>query len=82
MLDRIQHRERWIYALQKSTIPLALINGSIDPVSGSHMVTRYKQLDCRLDYCVQLPLIGHYPQLEAPQAVLARYQSFVRGTTH
>ena len=44
MSDRIQHRERWVSALQTSSIPLALINGSVDPVSGSHMVARYKEL--------------------------------------
>ncbi|NNC54303.1 MAG: alpha/beta fold hydrolase, partial [Pseudomonadales bacterium] len=38
MNDRIAHRERWVAALQQSTIPIALINGSVDPVSGEHMV--------------------------------------------
>jgi pimeloyl-ACP methyl ester carboxylesterase len=42
MRDRIEHRERWVTALQKSVIPLALINGSVDPVSGAHMVARYQ----------------------------------------
>ena len=77
--DRIQHRERWVSALQTSSIPLALINGSVDPVSGSHMVARYKELECRLDYCAELPTIGHYPQVEAPEDVLTHYQIFLRG---
>lgn len=77
--DRIQHRERWVSALQASSIPLALINGSVDPVSGSHMVARYKELECRLDYCAELPTIGHYPQVEAPQDVLAHYLAFLNG---
>jgi pimeloyl-ACP methyl ester carboxylesterase len=84
--DRIQHRERWVSALQTSSIPLALINGSVDPVSGSHMVARYKELDCRLDYCAELPKIGHYPQVEAPQDVLAHYLAFhskdISGDNH
>lgn len=79
MSDRIQHRERWVSALQTSSIPLALINGSVDPVSGSHMVARYKELECRLDYCAELPTIGHYPQVEAPEDVLTHYQIFLRG---
>ncbi|MGB0669758.1 MAG: alpha/beta hydrolase, partial [Porticoccaceae bacterium] len=79
MSDRIQHRERWVSALQTSSIPLALINGSVDPVSGSHMVARYRELDCRLDYCAELAKIGHYPQVEAPEDVLTHYQIFLHG---
>lgn len=79
MSDRIQHRERWVSALQTSSIPLALINGSVDPVSGGHMVARYKELECRLDYCAELPTIGHYPQVEAPEDVLTHYQIFLHG---
>ena len=75
--DRRQHRERWVSAMQQSTIPLAVINGSVDPVSGKHMVARYQVLDCRLDYVAELPLIGHYPQVEDPEAVLSHYQQFI-----
>ena len=79
MRDRIEHRERWVTALQKSVIPLALINGSVDPVSGAHMVARYQQLQCRLDYLKELPAIGHYPQVEAPVEVTASYLEFRRA---
>ena len=77
MNDRKTHRERWLHALQESQIPLALINGSVDPVSGRHMVERYQQLACRLDYLVELSTIGHYPQLEAPETIPSRYQDFL-----
>jgi pimeloyl-ACP methyl ester carboxylesterase len=76
--DRRQHRVRWVESLQKSPIPLALINGSIDPVSGKHLVERYKELDCRLDYLKELPLIGHYPQVEAASEVADAYLEFVK----
>jgi len=69
MRDRKEHRTRWVAALQNAPIPLALINGSVDPVSGQHLVTRYKELNCRLDYLKELPAIGHYPQVEAPDEV-------------
>jgi hypothetical protein len=50
------------------------------------MVARYKELDCRLDYCAELPKIGHYPQVEAPQDVLAHYLAFhskdISGDNH
>lgn len=75
--DRKQHRERWVSALQNSTFPMGLINGSADPVSGEHMVTRYQELNCRLDYLAQLPSIGHYPQVEDPDSVQQHYQDFL-----
>ena len=76
--DRIEHRERWVAALQTSTVPLALINGSVDPVSGAHMVARYQELACRLDYLVQLPNVGHYPQVEAPEDLVSHYQEYLK----
>ena len=81
MHDRIEYRERWVAALQTSTVPLGLINGSVDPVSGAHMVARYKELACRLDYLAQLPTIGHYPQIEAPQELLLHYQEYLKQVT-
>ena len=77
--DRRQHRSRWVDCLQKSPIALALINGSVDPVSGSHLVSRYKELNCRLDYLKELPLIGHYPQVEAATEVADAYLDFVKN---
>lgn len=82
MLDRQEHRERWVSALQISPIPLALINGSMDPVSGQHLVTRYKELACRLDYLCELPAIGHYPQVEAPNAVSNALLEFLELSLH
>ncbi|MGB5324782.1 MAG: alpha/beta hydrolase [Pseudomonadales bacterium] len=75
--DRIAHRERWVAALQSSPVPIALINGSVDPVSGEHMIARYQQLQGRLDYLARLPTIGHYPQVEDPHAVLQHYLQFL-----
>jgi pimeloyl-ACP methyl ester carboxylesterase len=78
ILDRREHRSRWVSALQNSPLPLSLINGSVDPVSGEHLVARYKELNCRLDHLVQLPTIGHYPHVEAPQEVTAAYLGFLK----
>jgi len=83
MDDRKKHRSRWLHTLQNATLPLSLINGSVDPVSGAHLVDRYKELNCRLDHVEQLETIGHYPHVEAPEAVsdayLAFYQTKVIG---
>lgn len=68
--ERRRHRTRWVSALQRGGVPLTLINGPEDPVSGMHMVTRYRELVPRPDV-VLLPGIGHYPHVEAPAGVLA-----------
>jgi len=75
MVERRQHRERWVGALEKPTVPLKLIDGGADPISGSHMVDRYRELVPQPDVTL-LPAIGHYPQCEAPREVLAAYLAF------
>ncbi|MBV8667071.1 MAG: alpha/beta hydrolase [Burkholderiaceae bacterium] len=76
--DRIAHRERWVGALQRTPRPVKLINGLVDPVSGAHMVRRYRELVGDPDV-TELPQIGHYPQVQAPREVLDAYLDFQRG---
>ncbi|MFK3791093.1 alpha/beta fold hydrolase [Pseudomonas piscis] len=73
--QRRQQRERWVAAMQHGEVPLRVIDGSQDPISGAHMVERYRQLIPQPD-TVLLPGIGHYPQIEAPRAVLKHYLAF------
>ena len=68
--ERRQQRQRWVEALQRAVVPLRFVNGPEDPVSGRHMAERYRELVPHPDI-VLLEGIGHYPQLEAPEAVLA-----------
>lgn len=73
--ERELNRERWVGALAASPIPLLFINGLLDPVSGAHMVDRWREL--LPQWPVQtLPGVGHYPQLEDPDSVLAACQPF------
>lgn len=72
MAERRHHRERWVEALRGAGCPLALINGSADPISGAHMVARYRELVGH-GLIAELPGIGHYPQVEAPELVLQHY---------
>ena len=61
--------------MQETHIPMRLINGLDDPVSGKHALERYKELIPNADV-VELEGIGHYPQVEAPGAVLSAFLEF------
>lgn len=76
--ERRTCRERWVGALSSARMPLALINGSADPVSGAHMVERFRQVIGRQHFICELAGIGHYPHMEDPGAVLAACVEFWR----
>lgn len=75
MPERRQQRQRWVTAMQVTAVPMRVIDGAFDPISGAHMVARYRELIADAD-TVLLEGIGHYPQLEAPAAVLDHYLQF------
>lgn len=76
ILDRREHRERWVKALQQSIVPIKLINGGADPVSGRHLYDYFMQMVPQAA-AVCFPDIGHYPQTEAPDRVLAEALPFL-----
>ena len=78
--ERRANRERWVGAVINAKFPLRLIDGLLDPVSGPDMVARYRELVPRADV-VELPEVGHYPQVEAPDAVLAAVLEHFDRTT-
>jgi pimeloyl-ACP methyl ester carboxylesterase len=69
MVERRLNRARWVGALKEAQIPLRLIDGLQDPISGINMVERYRQVVPSADV-VCLDDIGHYPQVEAPERVV------------
>ncbi len=69
MHDRQEHRDRWVDAMQRTKTPMRLVNGPLDPVSGQHLVDRYRELIPDPD-AVVLDDIGHYPNVEAPQEII------------
>lgn len=73
--QRIANRDRWVGALENARIPMRFIDGADDPVSGAHMVRHYRKLVPRADD-VMLRGVGHYPQVEAPDAVLRYFLEF------
>ncbi|AJO76660.1 MULTISPECIES: alpha/beta fold hydrolase [Pseudomonas] len=73
--ERRVQRDRWVTAMQRGEVPLRAIVGAVDPISGEHMVQRYRELIPDPD-TVLLAGIGHYPQTEAPVQVLQHYLAF------
>jgi len=77
ILDRRQYRERWVGALQQASVPVKLINGGADPVSGKHMYEYFCELVPNAE-AVCFEDVGHYPQTEAPDRVLAALLNFLQ----
>jgi pimeloyl-ACP methyl ester carboxylesterase len=75
MEQRRQHRPRWVGALVNATVPRKLLCGALDPVSGRHLAERYRELVPDADVTL-FDDLGHYPHLEAPEAILAAYFEF------
>ncbi len=77
MQERKDNRNRWVAAIQMANIPIRLIDGTYDPISGQHMVDRYKEIVPNPDV-IELHNIGHFPLIEAPNLVLKHYLSFIK----
>ncbi len=75
MRERRLQRARWVPPLLAGPVPVTLLCGLSDPVSGQHVVRRYKELKPNAEI-VELPDVGHYPQTEAPALVLDGYLRF------
>lgn len=76
MADRKVHRNRWVNAITNSKVPLRLINGVLDPISGQHLADRYREQVPNADV-IELSEIGHFPLIEAPELVLKHYLEFL-----
>lgn len=75
--ERKLHRARWVGALKHAEIPMRLICGMDDPVSGRYMVKRYRELIINPDI-IELEGVRHYPQLEQPIQVTQLFFDFHR----
>jgi pimeloyl-ACP methyl ester carboxylesterase len=73
--DRIEHRERWVSAVQRTSIPVKLLAGMLDPVSGARMAARYRELIPNPNV-TELAQGGHYPHIQVPEQVLGAYLPF------
>jgi len=75
MAERKQHAARWVGAIINAFMPLMMINGLDDPVSGSHAADGWAKLVPKAKLA-RLPGIGHYPQVESPDAVVELVNQF------
>jgi pimeloyl-ACP methyl ester carboxylesterase len=80
ILDRREHEQRWVEALQTTDVPLAFTWGVQDPISGGHVVPRIRERlpHARLNV---LEDVGHWPPLEAPDRLVADVLSAGRATS-
>lgn len=76
MIDRRTHRERWVTAMENTLVPVQMINGPLDPISGAHLAEAFRKRNPRAEV-QSLPGVGHYPQVEAPEMVLKKYLKFL-----
>lgn len=70
ILDRREHAERWIAALETTDVPRSFVWGMLDPVSGAHMAQRIRERLPGAPFAA-LDDVSHWPPLEAPDRVVA-----------
>jgi pimeloyl-ACP methyl ester carboxylesterase len=75
MSERAKYRERWVGPLARTRVPLRFINGLADPVSGAHLVKRFREVLPHSDI-IELIEIGHFPHFETPAETLRLFFDF------
>ncbi|HSR54271.1 MAG TPA: alpha/beta hydrolase [Acidobacteriota bacterium] len=76
--ERQRWEERWVGALAGTDVPLRLIAGALDSISGRRMAVRYAEMVPSADV-ILLDDVGHYPQLEDPGSVLKHFRAFINA---
>lgn len=75
--ERKDNEERWVAALQKTTIPVYMIYGPADPVNPPPFAEHYRNMIPKPRITVLHDHIGHYVQLEAPEELIKNYFNFL-----
>jgi pimeloyl-ACP methyl ester carboxylesterase len=76
MLERTTYRNRWVGALENMKQPFRFINGLSDPVSGAHLVARFREILPEQKDIIELETVGHFPHFETPETVLEKFLEF------
>jgi len=75
--ERAVHEERWVGALQKTSVPLNLIYGPKDPVNKLDVfLPAYKTLVPKSGIAI-VENAGHHPHVEDPQSFMNFYNEFL-----
>ena len=74
--DRKNNAVRWKNAIVNASVPVKIINGPLDPVSGRHLADYCQQILPNPDISI-LEGVGHYPHDEAPNRVRDAYFEFM-----
>lgn len=69
--ERRRNADRWAAAVRDYPGPQQFVWGPADPVSGAHVLPRIREVAPAALVTVldQAPVVGHYPQVEAPELV-------------
>lgn len=78
VFEKYKYLNRWVNAMQTTTIPMCYICGQYDPNSGIHMAKRYEELIPNPKVYLMSENIGHWPQLEDQKKVLEIYLKFIK----
>lgn len=78
VFEKYKYLNRWVNAMQTTTIPMCYICGPFDPNSGIHMAKRYEELIPNPKVYLMSENIGHWPQLEDQKKVLEIYLTFIK----
>lgn len=78
LAQREANRERWVTAMERGTIPLHMILGPDDPLSGAQD-RRWREVLPHHGVTVLTSPIGHFPQFEGPLQVARAYEGFRAG---
>ncbi len=75
LANRREHAPRWVKALKETQIPMCMINGIEDPISGAHACEAIEQQLPQIKI-TRLPGVGHFPLIEAPHACVEALLEF------
>ncbi len=76
VFEKYRYQQRWIKAMQTTSIHLCYICGPADPNSGAHMAKRYEDLIPNSKIYMLNDNIGHWPFVEDLKGVLNVYEMF------
>ena len=95
MAERSRNKQRWVEAIHQDSkaLPMALLNGPADPVSGRHLAVALSSLwkvpltpsshappsiSSHRRVIVLPDRFGHYPQVECPSMVISHFYQFIQ----